>query len=236
MYLVQIFRHSPIMGLAIIMCLATIFWCTLLAHRHRNGIDRFLTGLLGFIAVYQALRILKDTGLVILPGIHHLDSSVDFIISGMCLISALILKLSSIDRATTKVRLRLVEANEKPLEVTRSAPSSAVDVANAAIDASPLAMFAVDVNGSVNYWNNAAEKVFGWKKDEVLGHRPPFAWNASGNPFIRFRNKYGEEFEAVIWTAPIRHSSGSTRGTLTVVADHDALQEAGLMPSLVGAK
>ena len=224
------------MGLAIIMCLATIFWCTLLAHRHRNGIDRFLTGLLGFIAVYQALRILKDTGLVILPGIHHLDSSVDFIISGMCLISALILKLSSIDRATTKVRLRLVEANEKPLEVARCAPSPMADVANAAIEASPLAMFAVDVNGSVNYWNTSAERVFGWKKDEVLGHRPPFALNADGSPFIRFRNKYGEEIEAVIWTAPIRHSSGSARGTLTVVADNNALQEAGLVANLVGAK
>ena len=224
------------MGLAIIMCLATIFWCTLLAHRHRNGIDRFLTGLLGFIAVYQALRILKDTGLIILPGIHHLDSSVDFIISGMCLISALILKLSSIDRATTKVRLRLVEANEKPLEVVRSAPSAMTDIANAALEASPLAMFAVDVNGTVNYWNAAAEKVFGWKKDEVLGHRPPFAWNAAGSNGVpaRFRNKYGEQIEAAVWTAPLRHSTGSPRGTLTVVADNNALQEAGLIANLVG--
>ena len=37
MYLVQIFRASPMMGLALCICLMTIFWCFLMARRQQGG-------------------------------------------------------------------------------------------------------------------------------------------------------------------------------------------------------
>lgn len=37
------------------------------------------------------------------------------------------------------------------------------------IDYSPLPIVAVDKNGIVTIWNSSAEKVFGWKREEVIG-------------------------------------------------------------------
>ena len=39
--------------------------------------------------------------------------------------------------------------------------------------ASPLAIIATDVNGLVTLWNPAAERLFGWTRDEVLGKENP---------------------------------------------------------------
>jgi PAS domain-containing protein len=221
LYLVQIFRASPLMAIALCVCLATIVWCILLAHRQKVGLDRLLTALLGMIAIYEALRLLKDSGVILFPGIRKLDGWVDFIIASLYLIAAWILKASSSDRASTKVRLRLVEANEKTMEPGKVGMAS-VPETTAVFDASPLATFAQDSNGMVIYWNSAAERLFGWNREEILGQRLPYA--ATGP----LRNKQGREIEAAIWNAPIRPSSGTVRGTLTIAADNSALRAAGL--------
>ena len=222
MYLVQIFRASPMMALALCVCLATIFWCIILAKRQQNRLDRVLTGLLGMIGIYEAVRILKECGIILLPGIGKLDGWVDFIIASLYLIAALILKVSSVDRANTKVRLRLVEANEKTMDLGKSPSPSALEPTPSWSDASPLATFAVDGNGAVIYWNAAAERVLGWTRDEILGQQLPFA--SSG----LLHNKKGREVEAAVWTTPLRLPNGSLRGTLTIAADSSALRAAGL--------
>ncbi len=53
----------------------------------------------------------------------------------------------------------------------------------AVLDASPLAVVATDLDGLVTSWNPAAERLFGWTCDEVLGHPlptvEPATWAAS---------------------------------------------------------
>ena len=44
----------------------------------------------------------------------------------------------------------------------------------ALIEATPLAIVAIDSHESVSKWNSAAEKMFGWKEAEVLGKPLPF--------------------------------------------------------------
>jgi len=212
------------MALALVMCLATIFWCILLARRQQGRLDRMLTGLLGMIAIYEALRVLKDWGVIHLPGYHQLDGWVDFIIAGTYLLDGLILKYSGSDRANTKVRLRLVEANEKTMEVGRAA--STPETTHAVFDSSPLATFAVDTKGVVIYWNGAAERLLGWKREQMLGQRLPFDGKGP------LRNSRGHDIEAAIWTAPINSPNGSPRGTLTIAAGSIALRDAGLSPNL----
>ena len=224
MYLVQIFRASPLMALALVMCLATIFWCILLARRQQGRLDRMLTGLLGMIATYEALRVLKECGVIRFPGFQQLNGWVDFIIAGTYLLAGLILKYSGSDRANTKVRLRLVEANEKTMDVGRGA--STPETTHAVFDASPLATFAVDTKGVVIYWNGAAERLLGWKREQMLGQRLPFDGKGP------LRNSRGNEIEAAIWTAPINSPNGSPRGTLTIAAGSIALRDAGLTPPL----
>jgi PAS domain-containing protein len=211
------------------MCLATILWCILLARRQQGRLDRMLTGLLGIIAIYEALRVLKDCGVIHIAGFRHLDGWVDFVIAGTYLIAGMILKLSSSDRASTKVRLRLVEANEKTMEVARSS-SSAPETTHAVFDASPLATFAVDTKGVVIYWNAAAEGLLGWKREQMLGQRLPFSGSGP------LRNNRGHDVEAAIWNAPINSPNGSPRGTLTVAAGSAALRDAGLSAAQLSSK
>jgi PAS domain-containing protein len=212
------------MALALVMCLATIFWCILLARRQQGRLDRALTGLLGMIAIYEALRVLKECGVIRFPGFQQLNGWVDFIIAGTYLLAGLILKYSGSDRANTKVRLRLVEANEKTMEVGRAA--STPETTHAVFDSSPLATFAVDTKGVVIYWNGAAERLLGWKREQMLGQRLPFDGKGP------LRNSRGHDIEAAIWTAPINSPNGSPRGTLTIAAGSIALRDAGLSPNL----
>ncbi|MGD0435788.1 MAG: PAS domain-containing protein [Bryobacteraceae bacterium] len=216
----QIFRASPLMALALCLCLLTILWCIRLTGRQQGKLDKMLTGLLGLIAIYEALRVLKDSGIVF-HNIRRLDDWSDFLIAGLCMVAALILRFSSRERISAKACLRLVEANEKVVD-PGSGSGMLSQAAHAVFDASPLATFAVNMNGAVTYWNAAAEGMLGWKRDEVLGFRLPFALDG---PILHHR---GHQIEAAIWTSPIRTYSGAARARLMIVADRGALREAGV--------
>lgn len=45
----------------------------------------------------------------------------------------------------------------------------------AIIEASPLAIIALDHQINLTIWNPAAERMFGWRKEEVLGKPYPLA-------------------------------------------------------------
>ncbi len=218
------------MGLALCVCLATILWCILLCRRQQGTLDKVLTGLLGMIAIYEAVRIMKDSGIILFPGIRKLEGWVDFVIATTYLLAAMILKLSSSDRASTKVRLRLVEANEKTADVVKGVAGPNPEPATIIFDASPLATFAVDGNGSVVYWNSAAELLLGWRREELLGQRLPFAGTGP------LRNKKGHKVEAAVWNAPFRSSNVPQRGTLTIAAGRSALRDAGINTESLLAK
>ena len=218
------------MALALIVCLATILWCILLTRRQTNRLDRVLTGLLGMIAIYEALRVLRDTGLVSFKPSTTLNGWVDFLIAILCMIAALILKISSMDRASTKVRLRLVEANEKPVEFARSASAVPQELAYVLFDASPLATLAVDSNEAVIYWNAAAEELLGWSREEILGQRLPFT------PATEILNKRGRIVDAVVWAAPVVSTNGASRATLVIIASSSALREAGFSDTRMVSK
>jgi PAS domain-containing protein len=222
LYLAQLLRANPLMALSLLICLATILWCILLTRRQRNGLDKILTGLLGLIVVYDALRILKDSGFVAFARFRTMEGWVDLLSACLYLVAALILKTSSIDRAATKVHLRLVEADEKPVDLTSALLSAVPELGHPLVDSSPLAIFALDNQGLVSYWNSAAEILTGWTRHDLVGHELPF------DPHGPLQGKNGALVEAAIWTSPIRSSSGQPRGTMIIAAGNAALHAAGL--------
>ena len=159
------------MALALLICLATILWCILLTRRQRNGLDKILTGLLGLIAIYDSLRILKDSGFVTFARFRTMEGWVDLISACLYLLAALILKTSSIDRAATKVHLRLVEADEKRVDLSGAVIAAVPELGHPLVDCSPLAIFAIDAHGIVTHWNAAAESLIGWTRSETGGSR-----------------------------------------------------------------
>src|SRR5580692_11712548 len=105
-YLAQLLRTNPLMALALLICLATILWCILLIRRQRNRLDKILTSLVGFIAVYQSMRVLGDAGFASFARMRSLEGLVDLISACLYLVAAFILKTSSTDRVATQVHLR----------------------------------------------------------------------------------------------------------------------------------
>lgn len=216
------------MALALLVCLATILWCILLTRRQRNGLDKILTGLLGLIAIYESLRILKDSGFNPFTHFRIVEGWVDLISACLYLLAALILKTSSIDRAATRVHLRLVEADEKPADLSSAVMAAVPELGHPLVDSLPLAIFAIDAQGTVVYWNPAAENMIGWTRNELLGHDLPF------DPHGPIQGKNGNFMEAAIWTSPIRSPNGQQRGTVIVAAGIAALHDAGVELSAPG--
>jgi len=231
LYLAQLFRANPLLALALLICLATILWCILLTRRQRNGLDRVLTGLLGLVAIYESLRILKDSGFALFTRFRSLDSWVDLASACLYLVAALILKTSSVDRAASKVHLRLMEADERPTDFSNAAIAAMPELGHPLVDSSPLAIYAIDPQGDVTYCNPAAEALSGWTRGELVGHQLPF------DPEGPIQGKNGRLIECAVWTAPIRAHQGPPRGKVIIAAGSAVLREAGLeLPSASAAR
>ena len=104
------------------------------------------------------------------------------------------------------------------------------------IDASPLAILAVDPEGRVRSWSHAAERMFGWRADEVIGEVVPFvpkeelpgfraslARVLSGEslPALLVRRRRRDEImlDLRISAAPTRLPDGSIDGIIAVIED-----------------
>src|SRR5215469_15792279 len=106
----------------------------------------------------------------------------------------------------------------------------------ALIDACPLAVIGIDPDGKVLLWNSAAERIFGWTADEILGQLLPtipvgseyefrmildsqmYGIAQEGRDVMR-RRKDGALVQLKLWTAPLRDAEGRIQGKLSILAD-----------------
>ncbi len=117
-----------------------------------------------------------------------------------------------------------------------SARQRSETVLRAIVQSSPLAIFAIDRNGVVHVWNHAAEEVFGWPSDEVVGSMLPFATPASqaevddliarvfrGRTVRGYRSRYarrdGSSIDIDLSMAPLRNPAGRVVSAVAVLAD-----------------
>ena len=105
----------------------------------------------------------------------------------------------------------------------------------AIIQASPVPIYAIDNLDRTTLWNRAAERVFGWRAEEVLGRYPPItAEQEEEHRALRERAKKGEELAnievktarkdgrtvyAEISAAPVRDREGKVIATIGVAMD-----------------
>jgi len=106
----------------------------------------------------------------------------------------------------------------------------------AVIHATPLAIVARDLNAKVRMWNPAAERMFGWKEEEVLGTRtsivPPrlrdevdaMRSRAQAGETISIDetqrlHRDGHVIDVSVSIAPIYGGDGKVNGTMVTIAD-----------------
>ena len=106
----------------------------------------------------------------------------------------------------------------------------------ALFQSSPMAIITLDPDGNVTFWNPAAEKMFGWKEKEVTGRFLPYVPEGKKSEHHAMRNRVlrGEGFHNVealhqkkdgsdinisISTVPLKDSTGSISGIMSVIVD-----------------
>lgn len=121
--------------------------------------------------------------------------------------------------------------------------AAAVEATSAIFRSSPLAIVAVDRDGRITAWSPAAERVLGWREDEVVGHpatilRPDdpawisrgFAEVMAGETLVavpvRYPHRDGRPRDLEFFVAPLRDETGAVRGSVVVAADVTAIHEA----------
>ncbi|MBS3820068.1 PAS domain S-box protein, partial [bacterium] len=105
------------------------------------------------------------------------------------------------------------------------------------IEASPVAIFDLDREGKVkSIWNDAAQKIFGWKKEEVLGKKLPIVPKDKKKEFdrlleqvlsgesltsveVRRQKKDGTPIEVSISSAPVKDEDGKIVAIMSYVAE-----------------
>jgi PAS domain S-box-containing protein len=104
------------------------------------------------------------------------------------------------------------------------------------IDASPLPIVSNDRNGLVQIWNRAAEEMFGWHRDEVVGKPNPLVpieladeWlairehvHAGGiirSREVRRARKDGTLLDLALSIAPLRDPVGAVSGAIAILVD-----------------
>jgi len=104
------------------------------------------------------------------------------------------------------------------------------------VRAAPLAVTAINRQLQVTLWNPAAERLFGWRADEVMGQPLPAIpeeWKEAARSMMeedlggavrvgiekQYLRKDGSRFDARMWTAPLRDGAGQITGTIAIFED-----------------
>ncbi len=106
----------------------------------------------------------------------------------------------------------------------------------ALIQAAPLAIYSLDPQSLVRIWNPAAERMFGWSQEEVLGKllptlpadipeaREQIAASLRGEQLegydSRRRRKDNSQVEVSVWNAPVRNTHGEVIASVGILADN----------------
>ena len=110
----------------------------------------------------------------------------------------------SLDLVTLQLPILAVGLAALGVAAAIEAVQRAVGLERVLIDASPVAIVALDEDGIVQSWNAAAEQIFGYSAAEAIGHTPPMVANAQELDEQRNRFVSGE-----VTIVQYRHKNGS---------------------------
>jgi diguanylate cyclase (GGDEF)-like protein/PAS domain S-box-containing protein len=149
--------------------------------------------------------------------------------------SELLQRLSESNAASRTANVRLSEQIYAQ-RVTAEQLRQASQKLSALIHASPLAIVVRDVQGRVETWNPAAERIFGWTQAETIGKQVPYHVPAGKSEGEQFRDrilggemvsgvedvrmtKDGRRIDVSVSAALVYDLSGRPTGYLTILAD-----------------
>ncbi|WP_434684357.1 PAS domain S-box protein [Pseudanabaena minima] len=135
--------------------------------------------------------------------------------------------------ATVNLSLRAEIAERQRTEIALRHTNETLQ---ALVNASPRAIFMLDLEGKVKIWNPAAEQMFGWTETEVIDHPCPILLDdqledlttlqsslLQGKTYTRVemtrQRKDGSAIDIVFSAAPLPDNNGQINGIVAVIAD-----------------
>ena len=158
------------------------------------------------------------------------------ILSGLSFVIGLLIYMSGALAVSARRKTTELEWAEHKMATHQENLRDANERLETVIQASPFAIVAMDLEGNVQSWNLASERIFGWRPDEVIG-RPPLFLAAEhvqefrdkiertgrGEPLAglerRRLRKDGTSIDVAVWTAPLRDAAGSVCGIIAAITD-----------------
>ncbi|MBI3803719.1 MAG: PAS domain S-box protein [Nitrospirae bacterium] len=113
----------------------------------------------------------------------------------------------------------------------------------AIIESAPLAIISLDLDGKIKTWNPAAEQIFGWRAEEVIGHFNPIIPDDQRDDFksrvdallqgrtfpsleVSRQRKDGSLIKMSLSTAALRDANGRIQGFIGLLTDRTAYKQA----------
>jgi diguanylate cyclase (GGDEF)-like protein/PAS domain S-box-containing protein len=107
---------------------------------------------------------------------------------------------------------------------------------SAVVETSPVAIYTTDLDGMVNFWNDAAERIFGYRREQAIGRLAPFVTAEKREEAARLRARVlggevltglelarrradGVDIDINGSAAPLRDPSGAVTGLLVACVD-----------------
>ena len=210
----------------VLTALGVLWWGLLLLRRIRDRNMRIVLGLVGLVATYQGFHLAFEP-----RGWTWFANALGVI----CSVGAMVIMERVVRRhRSAEMALRLSEAREMPSHSTKQLQVATIanrvrrDVPRTILESAPMAMFAVSLDGSVSFWNAAAERMLGWSSEEVVGNRMPNLIAHSGvfeeGP-IRLLRKDGSEIPGPVQSVPVRDSEGAVSGILTIIGSAQTIDQ-----------
>ena len=149
--------------------------------------------------------------------------------------SDLVARLSAANRQAGEANRQLTEQIQRQEKIEEALRQSSTRL-TALVDGSPLAIIVRNERGIVQHWNLAAERIFGWTAEEVVGHEVPYVPADKRDESARYREKIlgGQHFDNVelvrqrkdgglisvnVSAAPLRGVDGTINGMVLMIAD-----------------
>ncbi len=145
--------------------------------------------------------------------------------------SALVAALAIVCGGLARDVVRQAAARRETRRRARDALRASTQNLRAVVEASPVALVALDGDGVVRIWNPAAERIFGWPQSEVLGVPCPVPVEGISGGFATLartpspaasvccHRRDGAVVEASVSAAPLRDATGGMSGAMLAVSD-----------------
>jgi PAS domain S-box-containing protein len=168
------------------------------------------------------------------------------LVSALSVLTFIIITIVAVERASTSIGEVLTQVMDNQEEEITKRTLDLLIITNklqTLLQASPLAIISLDLEGRVRSWNPTAENLFGWTEAEVLGKPLPTVPEEEQEEFqhslrqikkgesglraeIRRRRKDGAIIQVSLSTAPVSDAAGQITGVMGILEDITLLKQA----------